>query len=133
MRPYIRLLLGLLICLLPWQLNAAQPAELEAALKLIPAYAPDRVLVRFKPGTAATSIADLHRKAGGERLKTIPRINVEVIKTPKGRVQQTLKRYRANPNVEFAEPDYHRILVLPNEGTDPPPPDGTGADFFPEQ
>jgi subtilisin family serine protease len=48
-------------------------------------------------------------------------------------VQQALQKYRANPNVEFAEPDYHRILVLPTEGTDPPPPDGTGADFFPEQ
>ena len=48
-------------------------------------------------------------------------------------MRQALQSYRANPNVEFAEPDYHRILVLPTEGTDPPPPDGTGADFFPEQ
>jgi len=127
------LLLWLLVCLLPWAVNAAPPIDLETALKSIPAYAPDRILVRFKPGTAAASIADLHRQAGGQRLKTIPRIGVEVIKIPEGRVQQTVQRYRANPNVQFAEPDYHRVLVLPTEGTDPPAPDGTGADFFPEQ
>jgi subtilisin family serine protease len=133
MRLRVSLLLWLLVCLLPWAVNAAPPIDLETVLKSIPTYAPDRVLVRFKPGTAAASNADLHRQAGGQRLKTIPHIGVEVIKIPKGRVQQTLQRYRANPNVEFAEPDYHRVLVLPTEGTDPPPPDGTGADFFPEQ
>lgn len=131
MHPCVRLFL--LVCLLPWTVNAAPPVDLKTALKSIPAYAPDRVLVRFKPGTPAASAADLHRQAGGKRLKTIPHIGVEVIKIPKGRVQQTLQRYRANPNVEFAEPDYHRILVLPNEGTDPPPPTGTGASFFAEQ
>ena len=133
----MRLRLGLLwwwlVCLLPWVVNAAPPIDLETALESIPAYAPDRILVRFKPGTTAASVADLHRQANGQRLKTIPRIGVEVIKIPTGRVQQTLQRYRANPNVQFAEPDYHRVLVLPTEGTDPPPPDGTGADFFPEQ
>ena len=129
----LRLGLWLLVCLLPWSVNGATPIDLETALKSIPAYAPDRILVRFKPGTAAASVADLHRQANGQRLKTIPRIGVEVIKIPTGRVQQTLQRYRANPNVQFAEPDYHRVLVLPTEGTDPPPPDGTGADFFPEQ
>ena len=133
MRLRVRLLLWLLVCLLPGPVSAAPPVDLETALKSIPAYAPDRVLVRFKPGTAAASVADLHRLAGGERLKTIPHIGVEVIKIPKGRVQQTVQRYRANPNVEFAEPDYHRVLVLPTEGSDPPPPTGTGADFFPEQ
>jgi thermitase len=133
MRLSVRLLLWLLVCLLPGPVNAAPTVDLETALKSIPAYAPDRVLVRFKPGTAAASIADLHRQAGGQRLKTLPRIGVEVIKIPRGRVQQTVQRYRANPNVEFAEPDYHRVLVLPTEGSDLPPPDGTGADFFPEQ
>jgi subtilisin family serine protease len=133
MRLCARLLLWFSVCLLPWSVNAAPPVDLETALKSIPAYAPDRVLVRFKPGTAAASVADLHRQASGQRLKTIPGIGVEVIKIPRGRLQQTLQRYRANPNVEFAEPDYHRILVLPTEGTDPPPPDGSGADFFPEQ
>ncbi|MDH5513960.1 MAG: S8 family serine peptidase [Gammaproteobacteria bacterium] len=127
------LLLWLLLCLLPLQAFAGPPVDLETALKSIPAYAPDRVLVRFKPGTAAASVADLHRQAGGQMLETIPHIDVQVIRIPPGRLQQSLRRYRANPNVEFAEPDYHRILVLPTEGTDPPPPDGTGADFFPEQ
>ena len=59
-----------LVCLLPWAVNAAPPIDLETALESIPAYAPDRILVRFKPGTAAASVADLHRQANGQRLKT---------------------------------------------------------------
>ena len=141
MRARIVLPLWLLVSLLPSLLFAASPANapakipanIQAALQSIPAYAPDRILVRFKPGTPAASIANLHRRANTQSLKTIPRINVRVIKVPSGLVQQKLKAYRANPNVEFAEPDYHRILVIPTEGTDPPPPTGTGVDFFPEQ
>jgi hypothetical protein len=97
MRFCARWLLWFSVGLLPWSVNAAPPVDLETALKSIPAYAPDRVLVRFKPGTAAASVADLHRQASGQRLKTIPGIGVEVIKIPRGRLQQTLQRYRANP------------------------------------
>ena len=132
MRPRARLL-WLSLCLSSFPVHAVAPADLQAALKSIPAYAPDRLLVRFKPGAAAAGIAELHRQAGGQRLKTIRPIGVDLIRAPGGRLQQTLRRYRANPNVAFAEPDYHRILVLPTEGSDPPPPTGTGADFFAEQ
>ena len=135
--------LWLLVALLPSLTIAAPPAkvpvnvpgpdDIKAALQTIPAFAPDRLLVRFKPGTPAASIANLHRQAKTQTLKTIPHIDVQVIKVPSGLLQQKLKTYRANPNVEFAELDHHRILILPTEGTDPPPPTGTGADFFPEQ
>jgi thermitase len=133
MRVHLRLLLWFFIYLLSLPAGAAPPVDLATALESIPAYAPDRVLVRFKPGTAAASIASLHRQTKSQKLKKLSRIGVEVLKVPRGEVQKTLQRYRANPNVEFAEPDYHRVLVLPTEGTDPPPPAGTGADFFPEQ
>ncbi len=41
--------------------------------------------------------------------------------------------YDKNPNVRYAEPNYLRLLVLPNEGNDPPPPIGLGIDYFQEQ
>ena len=95
------------------------PIDIKAAIKqAVPAYAQDQILLRFKPGTAASSKAELHRRAGGQLQKTIPRIDVQIVKVPAGSVQQKLKAYRANPNIEFAEPDYHRVLVIPNEGVD---------------
>lgn len=133
-------LMRLLVCLLLWlsyssQILSANVTRLDVkkALNNIPAYASDRLLVRFKPGVSALSTTQIHSNAGGRTLKNISRIGVQVVKIPPGLVQQKLKAYRANPNVEFAEPDYHRVLVLPNEGTDVPPPLGTGVDFFPEQ
>lgn len=143
MRIHTVCLSWLLVSLLPSITVAAVPAntpvktpgpdDIKAALQTIPAYAPDRILVRFKPGTTATSIADLHKQANTKTLKTIPHIDVQLIKVPAGQVLKKLKTYRSNPNVEFAELDYHRILISPTEGTDPPPPTGTGVDFFPEQ
>ncbi len=143
MRTRTAWLLWILVSLQPSLTIAAPPAnvaaripgpdDIKAALQTIPAFAPDRILVRFKPGAPASSIADLHRQANTQTLKIIPRIDVQVIKVPSGQLQQKLNAYRANPNVEFAQLDFHRILIFPNEGTDPPPPTGTGADFFPEQ
>lgn len=130
----------LLVSLLLFQLSAqaAPPitptaADIKAALKTIPAHAPDRLLVRFKPGTAASSISNTHRNANAQKIKTIKALDVQLLKVPPGQLHQKLKAYRNNPNVEFAELDYHRVLVIPTEGTDPPPPTGTGVDFFPEQ
>ena len=130
----------ILICLLSWfacssPVLSANLTQLEVmqALKTVPAYAPDRLLVRFKPGITAFSTDQVHSRTGGQVLKTIPRIGVQLVKIPPGSHQQKLKEYRNNPNVEFVEPDYHRVLVLPTEGTDLPPPLGTGVDIFPEQ
>lgn len=36
-------------------------------------------------------------------------------------VEKSVARYQANPNVEFAEPDFYRVLIIPDEGTDPGP------------
>jgi len=53
--------LWLLAALLPSLVLAAPPTitpdDIQAALQSIPAYAPDRILVRFKPGTPADRFA----------------------------------------------------------------------------
>ncbi len=90
-------------------------------LAQVPRYAPDRVLVRFKPGTAASDIGKAHRQAGGSKLREIPAIGVHIVQVPAGSVEQKIARYRANPNVEYAEPDFYRVLIVPDEGNDPGP------------
>ncbi len=101
----------------------------------VPRYAPDRVLVRFRPGTAAAEAGKAHRQAGGRKLKEIPGIGVDVVSVPGGTVEQRIASYRANPNVEFAEPDFYRVLIIPDEGNDPGPPAGViaGQEYFTEQ
>jgi subtilisin family serine protease len=56
-----------------------------------------------------------------------------VIEVPAGTVQNKVARYRANPNVAYAEPDYYRVLVLPDEEDYAPLFGGPGRDYFEEQ
>jgi hypothetical protein len=67
-------------------------------LRQVPRYAPDRVLVRFRPGTAASETGKAHRKAGARKLREIPGIGVHIVKVPDGSVQQKLASYRKKPN-----------------------------------
>jgi len=96
----------------------------------IPPYAPDRILVKFKPGTAAKAIGEAHRQAQGKALGTIRGIGVTVIQVPAGTVPDKVARYEANPNVQYAEPDYYRLLVVPGEDPGPTP---AGGDLFEDQ
>ena len=115
---------------------AQQLTRQQAARAQVSRFAPDRVLVRFKPGIAASVQGQAHRAANGRKLSEIPGIGVHLIEVPAGSVSQQVARYRANPNVEFAEPDYYRVLVIPDEGNDPGIDAGgviTGREYFEEQ
>lgn len=115
---------------------AQQLTRQQAARAQVSRFAPDRVLVRFKPGIAASVQGQAHRAANGRKLSEIPGIGVHLIEVPAGSVSQQVARYRANPNVEFAEPDYYRVLVIPDEGNDPGPNAGgivSGREYFDEQ
>ena len=94
-------------------------------------YAPDRVLVKFKPGTAAAQIAEAHRRASAIVLDNIAAIDVQVVRVAAGSVIAKVATYQANPNVLYAEPDYHRLLVVPNE--EPGPTPAGGGNYFEEQ
>ncbi len=98
-----------------------------------PPFAPDRLLVSFQPGTAAPEVAAAHRLAGGHTLKIIPGISVHVVQVPTGTVLAAIRLYQANPNVEYAEPDFNRILVVPDETSDNPQSNDFGIDYFSEQ
>src|SRR5690348_7787936 len=84
-------------------LFAAQPVH--AGKLKAPPFAPDRVLVKFKPGTSASAVADAHRHAGGRKLKIIAAIGVHVVEVPAGTVLEKVAAYKRNPNVLYAEPD----------------------------
>jgi len=98
-----------------------------------PQYAPDRVLVKLKPGSPKSEIAALASQSGARLLRTIPGIDVHVLQVPEGAVKARIALYQRNPNVLYAEPDFYRIMIQPDEGTDPAPPDGTGNDHFSDQ
>jgi subtilisin family serine protease len=145
----LRLLLVLIVMLMPEtrlvaasshapssHSKAVPSGRVAAALQGIPRFAPDRVLVKFRPGTAASERDRAHRQAGGKKMRTISAIGVHVVEVPAGSVAARISRYQKNPNVEFAEPDFYRVLVLPDEGNDPGPSAGgiiAGREYFEEQ
>ena len=66
---------------------------------------PRQILVKFARGTSASSIAEAHRRNGGEELRTIQGIGVRVVRVPEGQEQAFVRRYEDDPRVEFAELD----------------------------
>jgi thermitase len=112
----------------------ALPAEAERRPKRIgPAFLDSQVLVGFQPGTPASARSDAHHQAGGQVQKNLDPIGVELVAVAAGTVSQSIAAYQRNPNVRFAEPNYVRVMILPVEGKDPPPPFGTGIDYLKEQ
>src|SRR5450830_348797 len=69
-------------------------------------HAPDRILVKFQPGTDAATAAAVHRQNGGSVIDTIPDIGVQVVSVPAGSVPAKVADYRRNARVQYAEPDY---------------------------
>lgn len=93
-----------------------------------PPFEPDQVLVAFRPGTPAADISAAHNRAGGQVLKAVTAIGVQIVSIPAGTVLDKVQMYRRNPNVEYAEPNYLRPLIMPIEGSL-----GQGINVFSEQ
>ena len=80
-------------------------------------HAPDRLLVRFRPGAAAAdqtrALDDLHGRVAAD----LPAIRFKVVTLPPGRtVEEAIARLSRNPNVEVAEPDMVlHAAALPND------------------
>ena len=84
-----------------------------------PKYVPDQVLVRFRTGTAKASQDAVHSALGATVLRSFHTVaGLQVVKLPPGMsVAEALRRYRTDPNVLYAEPDYilHAIETIPND------------------
>jgi len=69
-------------------------------------YAPDQIIVKFKPGVKGSEIADINSKHKTEMLSTSQHGDFKLLKIAKGKsVPEMVEIYSKNPNVEHAEPN----------------------------
>jgi len=93
-------------------LNGGLPLRLEG-----PRFAPDQVLVRFKPSLGTQLIEDTLALYGTETIKRIPQLNIYQVRIPAGiSVEEMAYALSRNPDVQSASPNYIvRITVTPND------------------
>ncbi|HEA64852.1 MAG TPA: peptidase S8 [Candidatus Aminicenantes bacterium] len=94
------------------QINKGLPFRYEG-----PQYAPDEVLVKFKPTLSDQTIKATIAAYQAKKLKRIPRIDVYKIQIQKNtNLEETLYALRRNPDVEYAEPNYIAYVAeTPND------------------
>ncbi len=79
----------------------AQPSPVNAG-RGRPDVVANELLVKFRPGTAASAEGEAHRRAGGQVVRDIPALDVKVVHVASPGAQAV---YEHNPNVEYAEPN----------------------------
>ena len=86
-------------------------------IKALP-YAIDRILVRFKSGTAASRTAAVHAQHSAQVVREyrVP-TDLQLVTVPQGAtVEQMVEEYRSDPEVLYAEPDYvYQLATVPND------------------
>ncbi len=96
---------------------AAVPVQpMEARLDR-PVYVPNQLMVKFRPGTAAAAATSLHAAAGGAVLRTIERLDVQVVRLGSGvAAAAAMAAYRASGLIEYVEQDaYAYTTATPND------------------
>ena len=81
-------------------------------------YVEGELLVKFKPGVAAASSSKANQAAGAASIRRFSLVpELEHVKLPAGlSVQDAIKQYMSDPNVEYAEPNYlKRATMMPND------------------
>jgi thermitase len=93
-------------------LNGGLPLHLDG-----PRFAPDQVLVRFKPELKTQLIEGTLNLYGTETIKRISQLNIYQVKIPAWTtVEEMASALSRNPDVESAGPNYiARIAVTPND------------------
>src|SRR5262245_49173889 len=91
-----------------------------------PAFRPDRLLIRPKPGIASTALETFHLTQGCTVIQRFPAIgDLQIIRTSPGEtILNLIAKYKSSGLVEFAEPDFIRQLNL-TEPNDPKYVEGT--------
>ncbi len=82
-------------------------------------YKQGELLVKFKSGVVSSSSLKAHQAVGAAVIKEYTFVpNLEHVKLPEGvSVKEAIQSYMANPNVEYAVPNYIRRIstVIPND------------------
>ncbi len=119
-------LLALLLTISIFLTTAVYSAPVSAAegspLADVP-YVPDRIVVKFKEGLGSAQVAQLHASQGTKVVAEIPQMRVQILSVPPGEVEAKIAAFKADPSVEYAEPDY--ISQPTYEPNDPYYGDGT--------
>ena len=97
-------LLALLVLITAAPAGAAPPAPIPPDAE----YAPDAVMVKFKPGTPAAERASARAAVGGEKGQDYSLVpGLERVSVPPGMsVAESVEAFSRLPSVEYAEPDY---------------------------
>jgi thermitase len=97
--------------------NTAPPRVERIRRPLKPMLATDRVLVRFRQGVSPQYAETILLAGQFGKIRQIPRIGVYRVQAPATMtLRETLLLLRANPDVEYAGPDYRtRIFAIPND------------------
>ena len=107
----LSILLSLFFVLSAWSKNDKWEERHDELL-----FAPDRILVKFKPDTPRNVKAAVHQWHGGKVLDVIQELDVHVIQIPKNKVKEKVRDYENEAFVEFAEPDYIAFAIFtPND------------------
>lgn len=103
----------------PADIHSGASAVIDApATKNMPAkYVPGEVLVKFKPGTSILAMNNLHGALGAGKIRDIRHLGIHRMKLPEDvKVEEAVRIYRNDPNVEFAEPNYIvKTCAIPND------------------
>ncbi|GFO65018.1 S8 family serine peptidase [Geomonas paludis] len=72
-----------------------------------PKYRNDELLIKFKAGVPERNSKNVHGRRGGSLVREFSRLRLHHVKLKKGvSVEEALKEYRAEPEVEYAEPNF---------------------------
>ena len=61
------------------------------------------ILVKFRPGTDAMAMGEVHRRYGGRAVGSIPQVEVQVVEIPGDRLADSLASYASDPLVDYVE------------------------------
>ncbi|MBW2466431.1 MAG: peptidase S8, partial [Deltaproteobacteria bacterium] len=82
------------------------------------AYVPGEILIKFRDGTIAGDAKRLHASLKTVLKMELPKLKLQHLKLPEGMtVEEALRKYRQDPMVEYAEPNYmvHALETTPND------------------
>ncbi len=82
-----------------------------------PRFKEGEILVRFRDGIPNDKKEKLHKRHGSKKLKAFKSVKVEQVKLKRGLpVEAAIELYQAEPDVEYAEPNFRvEALVTPND------------------
>ena len=86
------------------------------------------ILVQFAPGANASARGDAHRQARGSVLDEIGDRGLQLVGVAAGDEAAAIGRYRQNPNVQYAEPNF--IRNIPAAVSDTPGSEVVPGDFW---